>query len=278
MFEEFFKACKPDDAIKPSKKRVGKNIAAVRSLIETEGNTMTTITKRKIRIKSLIIVAAAAVTVLAGFTTAIVRGNHVFSFNRGNSKEQAFDLELKSRELTIPEEFKPQNGEPFFSDSVDLTPRELFEKFGLTPPTNDNFTDVAYKKPTVEVHSEGDFTEVRFQYVLYNKAVDKNVFFTSQYFSNTENMTYHARTSLLPGEPSEVITLKNGASCMVSASIAVFSYDGARWDLLLDYDYPIPSDYGEMTEDEQMVIIGEIVEAMPGKDAVKQVLADMNLL
>lgn len=279
MFEEFFSKCKLYDEAKPSKKRVNKNIAAVRSLIETEGISMTE-TKRKKRIKPLIIAAAAAVVLLlAGFTTAVVSGKHVFSFNRGNSKEHAFDFVLESHELTIPEEFKPQNGEIWFNSNVNTPPREVFEKFGLKLPANDNFSDVADSETGVDVHDIGDSPEVHFRYCLYNKAVDYNVFFTATYFSNVEKMTYHAHTSLMPGEPNEVITLNNGASCMVSASMAVFSYDGAKWEFLLDYDDSmIPDNYGELTEDEQRKIIAEMIEAMPGIEAVKQVLRDMELL
>lgn len=278
MFDEFFRHCHPNDELKPSKKRVSKNIAAVKSLIETEGESMT---KRKFKLKPLIIAAAAAaVAMLVGFTTGVVRGKHVFSFNKGSFIEQDFDFELKSRELTVPEEFKPQPGEYTFSGSVDMTPSELFEKFGITPPINDNFTDVADEKPTVKVGIIDEFTDVKFQYVLYNKAVDKNVYFTTQYYSNTEKMTLHSNIHLIPGEPSEVITLNNGSSCMVTGSMAVFSRDGARCEFSLpdDYEVEIPRNYGEMTEDEQRKIIAEVIEAMPGIEAVKQVLADMELL
>lgn len=279
MFEEFFARCKPTDKMKPSKKRVSKNIAAVRSLIETEGISMTE-TKRKIKIKPLIIAAATvAVLLLAGFTTAVVKGKHVFSFNNENSMEQGFDLTLEPRELTIPEEFKPQNGENFFSDNVDMPPRELLEKFGITPPFNDNFTDIADYKANVSIRSFDDDTNVSFLYNLYNKSVDSNIMFEMKYFSYTDRMDFHAHTGLLPGEPTEVITLKNGARCMVSASMAVFSYDGAFWEFRLDYDDSmIPDNYGELTEDEQRKIVAEMIEAMPGIDAVKQVLVDMELL
>lgn len=279
MFEEFFARCKPTDKMKPSKKRVSKNIAAVRSLIETEGISMTE-TKRKIRIKPLIIAAAAvAVLLLAGFTTAVVKGKHVFSFNNENSMEQGFDLTLEPRELTIPEEFKPQNGENFFSDNVDMPPRELLEKFGITPPFNDNFTDIADYKANVSIRSFDDDTNVSFLYNLYNKSVDSNIMFNVMYFSYADRLDFHSHTGLLPGEPTEVITLKNGARCMVSASMAVFSYDGAFWEFRLDYDDSmIPDNYGELTEKEQRKIVAEMIEAMPGIDAVKQVLADMELL
>ena len=61
MFDDFLKNCPMEDEIKPSKKRVRKNIAAFSSLIETEEKN---VTKRKIRLKPLII--AAVIAVLSG--------------------------------------------------------------------------------------------------------------------------------------------------------------------------------------------------------------------
>lgn len=93
MFDDFFSNCKPTDEVKPSKKRVYKNIAAVRSLIdsETEGNTMT---KRKLRIKPLIIAAAAVVAMTATLFTvnAATDGNLVkFLFNGEEYSGDTYD-------------------------------------------------------------------------------------------------------------------------------------------------------------------------------------------
>ncbi|MDE6733153.1 MAG: hypothetical protein K2J77_09800, partial [Oscillospiraceae bacterium] len=86
MFEEFFAHCKPTDEVKPSKKRVNKNIAAVRSLIETEGISMTE-TKRKIRIKPLIIAAAAVVASMATlFTVNASTGGELVRFFIGGKE------------------------------------------------------------------------------------------------------------------------------------------------------------------------------------------------
>lgn len=77
MFNEFLRSCPPEDEIKPSKKRIGKNIAAVRSLIETEESNMT---KRRFKAKPLIIAAAVIIfsaaslfTVNAAMQGAVVR-------------------------------------------------------------------------------------------------------------------------------------------------------------------------------------------------------------
>ena len=62
MFDEFLKQYPPKDEIKPSKKRAKKDIAAVLSLIEKEECPMT---KRKRRLKPLIITAAVMIFMLA---------------------------------------------------------------------------------------------------------------------------------------------------------------------------------------------------------------------
>lgn len=271
MLEDILKKCYSDEK---NADKSNENIkTAVLSRIE-EGKPM-----KRIKIKPLIIAAAATVTValLAGFTTAVVRGKHVFSFNNGNPMEQAFDFNLEPRELTIPEEFKPQDGELSSFASVDTPPRELFEQFGLTLPANDNFSEIADIESIVEIY-EYNCTEVHLGYSLHNKVVDSNIYFSAQYFSRVDNMESKYHVGLLPGEPAEVITLKNGARCMVSGAYAAFSYDGAQWELFMTYDYDVPENYGDLTEKEQEAITAEMIEAMPGIEAVKQVLADMDLL
>lgn len=83
---------------------------------------------------------------------------------------------------------------------------------------------------------------------------------------------------LLPGEPSEVITLNNGSLCMVTKSRAVFSLNGAYCEFELPYEFNVPENYGQLPEDEQRQILAELIKAMPGTETVKQVLADLELL
>lgn len=70
MFDEFLRNCPPEGEIKPSKKRVKKNIAALKSLIETEGSSMT---KRKFRFKPLVI--AAVITLFSTASLVIVNAS-----------------------------------------------------------------------------------------------------------------------------------------------------------------------------------------------------------
>lgn len=90
MFEDFFAECKPKDKIRPSKKRFNKNIAAVRSLIKSErGSTMA---KRKLRFKPLIITAAVIITSVVSLLTvnAATNGALVKFFMGGEEIEGGY--------------------------------------------------------------------------------------------------------------------------------------------------------------------------------------------
>lgn len=232
---------------------------------------------RKLRITLIAAAITATVTLLAGFTAA-VRGHFTLGFYDKESAPHSFDLNITSQKFTIPEEYKPQNGDPVFMGKADMPPRELFEKFGITPPTNDNFTD-GEKPVDIQVieYSEDD-AEIDFQYEMYDKNIAEKVRFKLKYISNIENNTYNMNHGLLPGEPNEVITLNDGSLCMVTGSIAVFSINGAYCEINLPYDFDVPDNYGEMSEDEQRQIIAEMIKAMPGTEKVKQVLVDLELL
>ena len=86
MFDDFLKNCPMEDEIKPSKKRVRKNIAALSSLIETEEKN---VTKRKFRLKPLII--AAVIAILSGVSllsaSAAIQANIVNFFMGGEELE-----------------------------------------------------------------------------------------------------------------------------------------------------------------------------------------------
>ena len=222
----------------------------------------------------LVAAVAAAIATLAGFTTSTVQ-KHLFGFYGEGVTEHSFELKLTSHEITVPEEFMPNPDEHHFSESTDIPPSELFEMFGITLPINDNFTEVN-EQSTFDVGILDD-PNVRFEYTLFNKSINQNVFFSARYFS-TDNLTYTAHEGLLPKEPNEVITLKDGSLCMITKSKAVFSCDGAHFRFEIDYDYEVPANVGEMTEDEQYQVVDEMIEAMPGMEAVKQVLKDLGLL
>lgn len=232
---------------------------------------------RKLRITLIAAALTAALALLAGFTTAAVRGSFTFGFSKENSASHSFELNMTAQEITVPEEYRPQNGTHLFTANVDMPPRGMFEKFGITPPFNDNFTD-GEQFIDLRVGILDDLTEVFFRYAMYDKNIDSEVYFTSQYYSRTENVTSTMHQELLPGEPSEVITLNNGSLCMVTKSRAVFSLNGAYCEFELPYEFNVPENYDQLPEDEQRQILAELIKAMPGTETVKQVLADLELL
>ena len=72
MFDEFLKNCPMEDKLKPSKRRVKKNTAALNSLIETEEGNMTI---RKLKLKPLLIVAIIIIS-LSLITAAAAASLH----------------------------------------------------------------------------------------------------------------------------------------------------------------------------------------------------------
>lgn len=226
----------------------------------------------------LVAAAVAAALALAGFTTSTVR-KHLFGFYGEGLTGHSFELNLTPHEITVPEEFMPKPDN--FTQNTDIPPSELFEMFGLEYPINDNFTEVNEQSRIdvrMDIDDNTNVDSLEFRYFLFNKSIDQNVIFNARYFSKPDNMTLTSREGLLPKEPNEVITLKDGSLCMITKSKAVFSYDGAHYRFEIDYGYEVPANIGEMTIQEQYQVVDEMIEAMPGMDAVKQVLADLDLL
>lgn len=81
MFDDFLRNCKPENEIKPSKKRIGKNVAALRSLLAKEDNSMT---KHKFGHKPLIIAMAviAGLSIITG--AAVIIHENGFYFDKGH--------------------------------------------------------------------------------------------------------------------------------------------------------------------------------------------------
>lgn len=256
--------------------------------------------KTKRPIKKVIIAAAAAaaigaaVSVIAGFKPS-ERGDRLYTIEQEGVPAHTFELNLASCHITVPEEYVPKDDTYLYCSNkeMDMSPRELYEMFGLTPPLNDNFTDIPDEKPKLDFYySIDDFPEydiysehseliqAGFHYVQYNKSIDRKVYFRAMYEEITGGGSISSRSTdhLFPGEPSELITLKDGSRGLITKWRAIFAYEGASYEILLDYDFTEPDGYGELSIDEQYRVINEMIEAMPGIDAVKQVLVDLDLL
>lgn len=84
MFDDFLKNCTMNDEIKPTRKRVKKNISVVRSLVANDGAEA----KRKIRLKPLIIAAVIMATSAVLLFTA-----------SGSTKEAIFNFVLDGEKI-----------------------------------------------------------------------------------------------------------------------------------------------------------------------------------
>lgn len=229
---------------------------------------------------ALIAVAAAGLAIIVGFL-GTDGAKHTFSFGSKNSTQRGFYLNLTPQPLTVPDEFKPPSGEMFFHGDSYRPISEVFEQFGLTPLLSDNVTDTN-ESLTFTVTVPNSFqSHVTFRYVLHDNIIDEDVEIRATYYQNPTRTDISYHMGLFPGEPTEIITLKDGSKCMVSGSRAVFSYGGAEFTITFYYEFDDPNyyyyNYEKLSESEQKQFLAELVEAMPGIDTVKQVLVDLGV-
>lgn len=239
--------------------------------------------KKKMKKTLKIVLIAAVAAVLAMIVGFVGRDGKIYSFSFGskNGAQRGFYLNLTPQPLVVLDEFKPPSGELFFHGESYLPISEVFEKFGLTPLLSDNVTDTnGHLTFTVTVPNSFQ-SHVDFEYVLHDNIIDEDVEFSSTYYQNPTWTNFSGHMELFPGEPTEIVTLKDGSKCMVSGERAVFSYGGAVFTVTLPSEYVDPYyyyNYEELSESEQKQYLAELVEAMPGIDTVKQVLSDLELL
>ncbi len=184
----------------------------------------------------LIAAAAAALALIVGFASGAVSvSDHKFSFGIGNSANRSFYFNLTSQEFTIPDEFMSKLEYGIYQDYVETPPSELFKMFGITPLMNENFTDSDSMKPRVDIlYTDNDFQIIDFVYYLYDKSLDKDILFKAEYVSNIANYTSESSYQFEKENEPNVITLKDGSLCLVTNYMAVFSYNGVRYELIFD--------------------------------------------
>ncbi len=225
---------------------------------------------RRKRPVAIIIAASAAALVL--ITGAAMVGNRNSTFSIG--KDVAFNMELKKHGITIPEEYMPTEENMYhYGNVVDIGITELFDKFNAPLLINDNFSadidtespdivpwtysnlntglEVEVKgKPFIQVHS----ASVTFAYYLYDKNIDRNVYFWADYLTDNANDDYAIHDGVGGTQADyEVLRLRDGSSCFVGAGNAEFSFNGVK--------YSIDLGNGERTV-----------------ELTKQVLADLDVL
>lgn len=163
MFEDFIKSCPPQNEIKPAKKRVEKNIAALRTLIGKEE------TRSRRVLKPLIIAGVTAVFSAATLVTvsASMQGKPVNFFMGGEEREGEFydyvdgdgyrrfsfsalvpfDTELYAvvYDIDASEEEKvrviTEDTDPVFMENLRLYMKAKREFWGTMEPVEENITD-----------------------------------------------------------------------------------------------------------------------------------------
>lgn len=235
--------------------------------------------KRKpIKLRVVLIAAAAAALVL--MVGAASRANGTFLFGYNDEYEHGFTFDLHSNEYTVPEECEPEPGKTYYEGRMDMPASELVKKFELPMLINENFSDIEAKIEKektwvlVSFSSRPGGSSASFGYYLRDNIIDKKVHFYTTYYLNTNGMKLTWSTHLTDGEPYEIIRLNNGSRCLVTDFGADFSYYGALFSFTLPDDEP--EGYEDWTWDEQAAWQSE--QPIPGIDTVKQVLADLGLL
>lgn len=201
--------------------------------------------KKPMRLKVLVIAAAAAaISVLVGFTVATRHGE----FSIGN--KPAFEYNLSKFDITIPDEYKPceENIYNYFG-KVDVGVEELFEMFNAPLLINDNFSTEVDKehveKWTYKNHNTGEEYEISFEpwievfnsnvefnYYLYDKNLERNVLFEALYLTEQCGEEYQVRSGVSGKiDGYEIITLNDGSKCFVHSSGADFAYNGVRYEM-----------------------------------------------
>lgn len=232
---------------------------ALNELNENYAAEAVMIPRKKMKKPLRIVLIAAAAVVLAlmvGFTTAAFKGQNNVSFTKGNSMEQFFDLDLTPQNFTIPDEYMSKLDLEFLYQGYSDKPlSELMSEFSLLPLISDNFKETDQRTMINIRRYDEQYQELDFIYTLYDKSLSMETSFLARYYSDPENLVSDTHIELSPGEPTEIIALNNGSSCLVTETMAVFSYNGIRYELKLANN-----------------------EITSGMNTVKQVLADLNVL
>ena len=197
--------------------------------------------KRK-RPIALIIVAAAAISLLVGFT-ALGNTNHLFTTNNG----ERLYFNVYRNELTVPEEY--------FSEDKFLKvvkesklPTELFEEFGAAILMNDNFSE----KNGVSVYVERN--TVSFGYYLHDKNINTD-FAVGVFILTGDDYPVSGRFGF--DEEHEYVKLNDGSDCYVGESVMMFAYNG------IEYNFNLKDNSNDCPENIEIF---------------KQVLADLGVL
>lgn len=194
--------------------------------------------KRKRPIALMIAAAAAAMTLLVGFTV-YNRSHHTLDYDKGS-----FELNVTLHdEVIIPEEYKSYRYTLYTME--DTTAEEMFKMFNAKPLITDKFE-----------YTEGDHGpavstgSVTFRCSLYNKTVNRDLSMYAEYIFDNYDVTF-STTKVGNANDYKVVQLNDGSRAVISESeivtLATFAYDGVKYDWYM-------FDGGTMEEMEQVLV------------------------
>lgn len=220
------------------------------------------------RIKIAVIAAAAAVIALLAFTgfeeSYNGDGKNKLEIHYEGKTVRSFYYNLKTWDITIPEEYKAYNKWGNLAGFKRLTgtlPSELFEQFGVSPLMNDNFSedlDYEWRYNTFGYDDNGDMIDVsdygypilsfddcyvEFDYRLLDKNRQKIIRLKATY-PISDDYSIGGSVGVNDETDYEIIKLKDGSKCYVSEMNAFFSYDGVLYRL---YTYDSDEDWGKLS-------------------------------
>lgn len=80
---------------------------------------------------------------------------------------------------------------------------------------------------------------VSFDYYLYSKSLDMNIYFNAFYLTKDADSKYGHHDALgYDFPPMEIIKLRDGSSCAVCEGFAEFSFNGVIYRFFLESDEP----------------------------------------
>lgn len=165
--------------------------------------------------------------------------------------DQKFYLDLETKGIIIPEEYRTtdEQGNTWYYERMrGMLPSELFAQFGVSPLLNDNFSEIIEFKPnhiyTIKPNGERELIDVDygdpvltidesrivFDYRLYNKITQRNIWLIATYIVDDEYSSLHG-IGIEDDTDYEIIELNDGSMCYLDMGGAVFSYEGVEYEL-----------------------------------------------
>lgn len=202
---------------------------------------------KKIALLIASVAAAAALAMFVGFSEKIGNGRNTLVIG---DNEAALSLNLRAREIDIPEKYCTEDGEPYFwGRQMDMSPSELVAEFGLEPLgiNNAKFSEEIEFEPNPVWNGKGELLwtyngepqlsvndySVEFSYYLQSKSLGRLIHISALYITN-DDYSSAGHIGASDGMLYKIIRLNDRSECFVENGGANFSYDGVSYTIWFD--------------------------------------------